>query len=103
MKDYEKKKKNITLGLALQISLEFIEERSTEILKWLNHLSLCPDGLSFNNLLSISKEWNKNWIQILKDKSIIIEKKIYKEDYVLKKKNKDRKARKPKLEKYVCS
>ncbi|CAI2370153.1 unnamed protein product [Moneuplotes crassus] len=98
VKDYEKKKKNITLGLALQISLEFIQERSPEILKCLNHLSLCPDGLSFDNLLNISKEWNKNWIQILKDKSIIIEKKIYKEDYILKKKdNKDRKTRKPKL------
>ena len=50
----------------------------------LRYLSLCPDGLGHSDLIQISPEWNEKWVHILKEKSMIIEKKIYEEEYTMK-------------------
>lgn len=83
VKRYSNKKhtKSISVALAIEISLDFIIEKSEGIMNNLYHLALCPSGLSDEYLKIICDEWNQEWIDILMEKSIIIERKIFDEDY----------------------
>ena len=69
---------NISIRLAIEMSLKNIEEENNEILNALKHLSLCPSGLSDHHLRTF-KGWS-NWVDRLKDRDLIIENKIYEED-----------------------
>ena len=71
--------KNISVMLAIQMSLDYIESENPEIIEVLRHLALCPSGLNDHHLKSLSQDW-ENWVDLLKDRSLITEKKILEED-----------------------
>ncbi|CAI2383139.1 unnamed protein product [Moneuplotes crassus] len=71
---------NISMMLAIQMSLEYLESESPEIIQVLRHLSLCPSGLSDHHIKAICKDWSR-WVDLLKDRSLITEKEVFNEDY----------------------
>jgi len=73
-------RQNISVMLAIQMSLEFIESESPEIINVLRHLCLCPSGLSDHHIKAIWKDWNK-WLDLLKDRSLVNEIEIFDEDF----------------------
>jgi hypothetical protein len=70
----------ISYILAIQMSLEYIEEENPEIIQVLNHLSYCPSGLSSRHIKSLCKDWDK-WVGLLKDRSLINETIVYETTY----------------------